>query len=483
MYHLSLCEIKENLLKKSFSSVELTKCFLERIEKYKNINAYITVCADQALQSAKQSDSKIANDTAGCLEGIPLGIKDMFMTKGIRTTSASKMLSNFIPPYESTITQKLLDSGAVFLGKTNMDEFAMGSTNSTSYFGEVINPWKVSERLVPGGSSGGSAAAVAGHLCAAATGSDTGGSIRQPAAFTGIVGLKPTYGRCSRYGMIAMASSLDQGGVLTKTVRDAAVFLKAISGYDVKDSTSANVEVPDFESFSGKSVKGMKIGIPKEFLVEGIQQDIVDAWKKGTQILKDAGAEIVDVSLPLSRYSLPAYYIIQPAEASANLARFDGVRYGFRAEGKTLNEMYENTRGQGFGDEVKRRILIGTYILSAGHFDAYYMKALKIQKLIRKEFAEVFENVDALLAPTTPSSAFSLENEPKDPVTMYLNDVLTVTANIVGIPGMSVPICLDKDRKPLGLQLLAPHFMEERLIQIGSVLESGANFPSLKEID
>lgn len=483
MYHLSLCEIKENLLKKSFSSVELTKCFLERIEKYKNINAYITVCADQALQSAKQSDSKIANDTAGCLEGIPLGIKDMFMTKGIRTTSASKMLSNFIPPYESTITQKLLDSGAVFLGKTNMDEFAMGSTNSTSYFGEVINPWKVSERLVPGGSSGGSAAAVAGHLCAAATGSDTGGSIRQPAAFTGIVGLKPTYGRCSRYGMIAMASSLDQGGVLTKTVRDAAVFLKAISGYDVKDSTSANIEVPDFESFSGKSVKGMKIGIPKEFLVEGIQQDIVDAWKKGTQILKDAGAEIVDVSLPLSRYSLPAYYIIQPAEASANLARFDGVRYGFRAEGKTLNEMYENTRGQGFGDEVKRRILIGTYILSAGHFDAYYMKALKIQKLIRKEFAEVFENVDALLAPTTPSSAFSLENEPKDPVTMYLNDVLTVTANIVGIPGMSVPICLDKDQKPLGLQLLAPHFMEERLIQIGSVLESGANFPSLKEID
>ena len=483
MYHLSLCEIKENLLKKEFSSVELTKCFLERIEKYKNLNAYITVCADKALQSAKKSDEKIANNTAGDLEGIPLGIKDIFVTKGIRTTCASKMLENFIPPYESTITQKLSDAGAVFLGKTNMDEFAMGSTNSTSYFGKVINPWKVKERLVPGGSSGGSAAAVAGHLCAAATGSDTGGSIRQPAAFTGIVGLKPTYGRCSRYGMIAMASSLDQGGVFTKTVKDAAVFLKSMSGYDVKDSTSANIPVPDFESFAGKSVKGMKIGIPKEFLVDGIQQDIVDAWKKGAQILRDAGAEIVDVSLPSSKYSLPAYYIIQPAESSANLARYDGVRYGFRAEGKTLNEMYENTRGQGFGDEVKRRILIGTYVLSAGYFDAYYMKALKVRKLIHHEFNDVFQKVDALLAPTTPSSAFSLDNEPKDPVTMYLNDVLTVTANIVGIPGMSVPICLDKDQKPLGLQLLAPRFMEEKLIQIGSVLEAGANFPSLKEID
>jgi len=483
MYHLSLCEIKDNLLKKKFSSVELTKCFLERIEKYKNINAYITVCADKALQAAKKSDEKIANNTAGDLEGIPLGIKDMFVTKGIRTTSGSRMLSNFIPPYESTITQKLLDAGSVFLGKTNMDEFAMGSTNSTSYFGEVINPWKVNERLVPGGSSGGSAAAVCGHLCVAATGSDTGGSIRQPAAFTGVVGLKPTYGRCSRYGMIAMASSLDQGGVFAKTVKDAAVLLKSISGYDVKDSTSANLPVPDFESFAGKSIKGMKIGIPKEFLVDGIQQDIVDAWKKGAHILKDAGAEIVDVSLPSSKYSLPVYYIIQPAESSANLARYDGVRYGFRAEGKTLNEMYENTRDQGFGKEVKRRILIGTYVLSAGYFDAYYMKALKVRKIIYHEFNDVFQKVDALLAPTTPSSAFSLENEPKDPVTMYLNDVLTVTANIAGVPGMSVPICLDKDQKPLGLQLMAPHFMEEKLIQIGSILEAGANFPSLKEID
>lgn len=483
MYHLSLCEIKEGLLKKKFSSVELTKCFLERIEKYKNLNAYITICADQALQSAQQSDNKIANNSAGYLEGIPFGIKDMFLTKGIRTTSGSKMLSNFIPPYESTITQKLLNEGAVFLGKTNMDEFAMGSSNSTSYFGRVLNPWKIKDKLVPGGSSGGSAAAVAGHLCVAATGSDTGGSIRQPAAFTGIVGLKPTYGRCSRYGMVAMASSFDQGGMLTKTVKDAAVSLKVIAGYDEKDSTSANVGVSDFESFAGKSIKGLKIGMPKEFLVDGMQQDIVEAWQKGAQILRDAGAEVIEVSLPSSKFALPTYYIIQPAEASANLARYDGVRYGFRASGDSLNEMYENTRGQGFGEEVKRRILIGTYVLSAGYFDAYYMKALKVQKIMRNEFHKVFEEVDTLLFPTTPTSAFSLEKEPKDPVTMYLNDVLTVIANIVGVPGISIPICLDKDQKPLGLQLLAPHFMEERLIQIGSVLEEGAKFPTLKEID
>ncbi len=483
MYHLSLCEIKEGLLKKKFSSKELTQCFLERINKYKALNAYITVCEDYALQLATQSDKRIANNTAGYLEGIPLGIKDLFVTKGIRTTSGSKMLYNFIPPYESTVTQKLLDAGAVFLGKTNMDEFAMGSSNSTSYYGGVINPWKTEERLVPGGSSGGSAAAVAAHLCVAATGSDTGGSIRQPASFTGIVGLKPTYGRCSRYGMIAMASSLDQAGVLTKTVQDAAVFLKAMSGYDEKDSTSAKKDVPDFPSFIGKSIKGMKIGIPKEFQVNGMSSEIFDYWKQGAQILKEAGAEIIDVTLPLSKYSLPAYYIIQPAEASANLARYDGVRYGFRAEGKSLIEMYENTREQGFGDEVKRRIMIGTYVLSAGYFDAYYMKALKVQKMIKKEFEDVFKKVDLLLTPTTPNSAFSLDNEPKDPVTMYLNDVLTVTANIVGIPGLSVPIGLDKEGKPLGLQLLASHFMEEKLIQVGNVLEKGANFPSLKEVE
>lgn len=482
MYKLSLCETMDGLLRKKFSSVELTKCFLDRIEQYKELNAYITVCKDEALQAAKESDERIANGTAREMEGIPLGIKDLFVTKGIRTTSGSKMLHNFIPPYESTVTQKLLDAGSVFLGKTNMDEFAMGSSNSTSYFGGVLNPWKIEEKLVPGGSSGGSASAVAGHLCVAATASDTGGSIRQPAAFTGIVGLKPTYGRCSRYGMIAMASSFDQAGVLTKTVKDAAAFLKTISGYDEKDSTSANIEVPDFESFAGQSIKGLKIGIPKEFRVDGMSSDIEQCWHRGAEILKQAGAEIVDVSLPYSKYALPVYYIIQPAEASANLARFDGVRYGFRAEGKSLDEMYENTREQGFGDEVKRRILIGSYILSAGHFDAYYMKALKIQKLIKQDFANAFEKVDVLLTPTSPTSAFSIENEPKDPVTMYLNDILTVTANLTGIPGISVPVDLDHDGKPLGLQLIAPKFREDLLIRVGSALEEGANFPFLQEI-
>lgn len=484
MYTLSLYEVKSGLLSKKFSSVEITKCFLERIEKYKNLNAFITVCPEQALESAKQSDQKIANGMAGEMEGIPLAIKDLYMTKGIRTTSGSKMLENFIAPYESTVTQKLLNAGSVFLGKTNMDEFAMGSANITSYFGKVVNPWSKDKPLVPGGSSGGSAAAVAGHLCVAATGSDTGGSIRQPAAFSGIVGIKPTYGRCSRYGMIALASSFDQAGPMTKTVRDAAIFLKVIAGYDEKDSTSVNEPVPDYESFVGKSINGMRIGIPKEFHMDGISDEVERSWQKGIDILKDAGAEIVDISLPYSKYSMAVYYIIQPAEASANLARFDGVRYGFRAEGaKSLDEMYEMTREQGFGDEVKRRILIGTYVLSAGYYDAYYSQALKVQKLIRQDLASAFEKVDAILTPTTPHSAFAFGEEPTDPVTMYLNDVLTVTANIAGLPGMSIPICLDKLGRPLGLQLLGPRFQEGRLFQIGEVIERNANFPSLKEIN
>lgn len=483
MHTLSIFEARNGLLSKKFSSVELTKCFLSRIEKFEKLNAFITVCGEQALQAAEQSDRKIANGTAGELEGIPLAIKDLFLTKGIKTTAASKMLYNFIPPYESTITQKLLDAGSVFLGKTNMDEFAMGSANLTSYYGHVISPWSTDKQLVPGGSSGGSAAAVAGHLCLAATGSDTGGSIRQPAAFTGIVGLKPTYGRCSRFGMMALCSSFDQGGPMTKTVRDAAIFLKTISGYDEKDSTSAKEDIPDFESFIGKSIKGMRIGIPKECYVKGMSAEIEDSWKKGADILRDAGAEIVHISLPHSQYALPAYYIIQPAEASANLARFDGVSYGFRAEGATsLDEMYEMTRGQGFGEEVKTRILVGTFVLSAGYCDAYYTKALKIQKLIGQDFSMAFEKVDAILTPTTPSSAFAFGEQPKDPVTMYLNDVLTVTANIAGLPGLSVPICLDKLGRPLGLQLIAPRFKEETLVQIGEVIEKNANFPSLKEV-
>jgi aspartyl-tRNA(Asn)/glutamyl-tRNA(Gln) amidotransferase subunit A len=363
-----------------------------------------------------------------------------------------------------------------------MDEFAMGSANITSYYGNVINPWSKDKKLVPGGSSGGSAAAVAGHLCTAALGSDTGGSVRQPAAFCGVVGLKPTYGRCSRYGMVAFASSLDQAGPITKTVRDAAIFLGVISGYDANDSTSSAESVPDFESFAGKSLRGLRIGIPKEYHMDGMSEEIAEVWQKGAAMLKDAGAEIVHVSLPHTKYALPAYYIIAPAEASANLARYDGVRYGFRAKGLSLNEVYENTRADGFGDEVKRRILTGTYVLSAGYYDAYYIRALKVQKLIRKDFESAFRQADILLTPATPSSAFAIGEEPKDPVTMYLNDVFTVTANIAGLPGISVPVGLDRSERPLGLQLIAPHFKEELLVRVGSALEKSAEFPSLKEV-
>lgn len=485
MHTLTIAEARKKLSKKEISSVELTKHFLDRIEKYQKLNAFITVCPEKALAAAQQSDQRIAQNSAGELEGIPLAIKDLFVTKGIRTTAGSKMLYNFIPPYESTVTQKLLDAGAIFLGKTNMDEFAMGSANITSHYGNVINPWSKEKALVPGGSSGGSAAAVSGHLCVAATGSDTGGSIRQPAAFSGIVGVKPTYGRCSRYGMIAFASSLDQAGPLTKTVEDAAIFLKVISGYDEKDSTSAQEKVPDFVSFVGQSIKGMRVGIPKEFHMEGMSAEIEDSWKVGAEILREAGAKIVPMSLPHSKYALPAYYIIAPAECSANLARYDGLRYGFRADGaKSLIEMYESTREQGFGDEVKRRILIGSYVLSAGYYDAYYTKARKVQKMIRQDFTLAFENqVDVILTPTTPNSAFALGEAPTDPVTMYLNDVLTVTANIAGLPGISVPITLDNSGRPLGLQLIGPRFKEEYLFKVGSVIEKNANFPSLKEIE
>jgi aspartyl-tRNA(Asn)/glutamyl-tRNA(Gln) amidotransferase subunit A len=482
MHSLSLYEIKKGLLKKDFSSTELTEHYLQRIEKFQHLNAFITVCADYALRAAQQSDRKIANGNVRELEGIPIAIKDLFLTKGIRTTAGSQMLNNFVPPYESTVSEKLLDAGVVFLGKTNLDEFAMGSANLTSYYGSVVNHWSKDKKLVPGGSSGGSAAAVAGHLCAAATGSDTGGSVRQPASFSGIVGLKPTYGRCSRYGMVAFASSLDQAGPMTKTVRDAAILLKVMSGYDEKDSTSSPKEVPDLESFVGKSIRGLKIGIPKEYRLDGMSDDIVKVWKKAALMLKDAGAEIVDVSLPYSKYALPTYYIIALAEASSNLARYDGVRYGFRENGISLNDLYENTRAEGFGDEVKRRILIGTYVLSAGYYDAYYLKALKVQKLIRQDFMNAFNEADVLLTPTTPTSAFAFGEEPKDPVTMYLNDVFTVTANIAGLPGISVPVDLDSQGRPLGLQLIAPHFKEELLVQVGSALEEIANFPALKEI-
>ncbi|MDR3155631.1 MAG: Asp-tRNA(Asn)/Glu-tRNA(Gln) amidotransferase subunit GatA [Holosporaceae bacterium] len=485
MHRLSLFDTKKALLERKFSSVELTQCFLERMEKHRDLNAFITVCADEALEAARQSDIKISAGSAGELEGIPLAIKDLFLTKGIRTTAGSKMLHNFVPPYESTVTRKLLDAGAVFLGKANMDEFAMGSANITSYYGRVINPWSCgNKKLVPGGSSGGSAAAVAGHLCVAATASDTGGSIRQPAAFCGLVGLKPTYGRCSRYGMVAFASSLDQAGPIAKTVKDAAIFLRVISGYDPKDSTSAPEPIADFESFAGKSIAGMKIGIPREYSIDGMSNDVSDAWQFGIDIMRNAGAEIVDVSLPHTKHALPTYYIISPAEASANLARYDGVRYGFRAEGaKSLNEMYKKTRQEGFGAEVKRRILVGTYVLSAGYYDAYYLKALKVRELIKKDFADAFGRVDMLLMPTTPHGAFAFGEEPDDPVSMYLNDIFTVTANMAELPGISVPICLDNLHRPLGLQLMAPKFREDLLIQGGYILEQSANFPILDEIE
>lgn len=484
MHTLSLYEIKTGLLNKKFSALEITRHLLDRIERFKEMNAFITVTSNEALEAAHMADQRIASGNAGELEGVPLAIKDLFLTKGVRTTAASKMLENFIAPYESTVTQKLLDSGAVFLGKTNLDEFAMGSANITSYFGRVINPWSNDKPLVPGGSSGGSAAAVAGHLCAAATATDTGGSIRQPASFSGVVGIKPTYGRCSRYGIIALASSFDQAGHITKTVRDSAIFLKAIAGYDPKDSTSANEPVLDYEEFIGKSIKGMRIGIPKEFRIEGMDKDVERSWQQGIDILREAGAEIVDMSLPYSKYSMAVYYIIQPAEASANLARYDGVRYGYRAKGaKSLDEMYEKTRGKGFGDEVKRRILIGTYVLSAGYYDAYYSKALRVQKLIRQDFNQAFEKVDAILTPTTPHGAFAFDEEPSDPLTMYLEDIFTVSVNVAGLPGLSVPICLDRTGKPLGLQLIGPRFSEGTLLQIGEVIERNANFPALKEIN
>lgn len=482
MHSLSIAELRDALVSKKFSTVELVEHMLCRIEKFSFLNSYITVCGDYAIECAKESDKRIQSGNFGELEGIPLAIKDLFLTKGIRTTAGSKILGNFIPPYESTVTKKLLDAGCVFLGKTNMDEFAMGSANITSHYGYVKNPWGGERDIVPGGSSGGSASAVAAQLCAGATGSDTGGSIRQPAAFVGIVGIKPTYGRCSRYGMIAFASSLDQAGPMGRTVRDTAILLRTMSGIDIHDSTSADVPVPKYENSVGKSIKGLRIGVAHQYKMDGMSQDIEKMWQCGIEWLKSAGAEIVDISLPLTKYALPVYYILAPAEASSNLARYDGVRYGFSAnDASSIRELYEKTRAEGFGKEVKRRIMIGTYVLSSGYCGAYYSRALKIQKLIRQEFIDAFSDVDLILTPTTPNSAFEIGDEPKDPVTMYLNDIFTVTVNIAGLPAISVPVGFDSQHKPLGLQLIAPHFCEERLFSAGSVLEDSAKFPIWKE--
>ena len=471
-----ISEYKKRLLSKDLSARELTEHFLAQIEKARPLNAYVEVCAEQALAQADRADANIAKQEARELEGIPLGVKDLFCTKGIKTTAASSILENFTPPYESTVTQRLLDEGAVFLGKLNMDEFAMGSSSTTGARGAVVNPWRCNgkrngEALSSGGSSGGSAAAVAADLCAAALGTDTGGSVRQPAALSGVVGLKPSYGRCSRWGIIAFASSLDQAGTLTHSVEDAACLLNVIAAYDPKDSTSANRPTPDFtQALTAK--RKLKVGIAKEYEAASPMLSLLEEAKGWFQA---QGAELVEVSLPHTKYALPTYYIIAPAEASSNLARYDGVRYGKRVASDSLNAMYEETRAQGFGEEVKRRILIGTYVLSAGYYDAYYLKAQKVRKRIADEFAKVFEEVDVLLTPTTTQPAFALDKK-YEPIDMYMNDIFTVPASLAGLPAISVPAGLSAEGLPLGLQLIAPAFEEERLLTAAARLEEAAGF-------
>jgi aspartyl-tRNA(Asn)/glutamyl-tRNA(Gln) amidotransferase subunit A len=468
-----------SLKSRQVSSVELTRAHIAAIEAARPLNAFVLETADHALAMAKESDRRIAAGEAGPLEGAPLGVKDLFCTKGVRSTAGSRILGDFVPPYESTVTAQLWRDGAVMLGKLNMDEFAMGSSNETSAFGPVVNPWRsfASNRaLTPGGSSGGSAAAVAADLVLGATATDTGGSIRQPAAFTGTVGIKPTYGRCSRWGVVAFASSLDQAGPIAKTVKDAALLLASMSGHDPKDSTSIDAPVPDFAGAVGRSPRGLRIGVPREYRVEGMPAEIEALWARGVEWLKDAGCEIVEVSLPHTRYALPAYYIIAPAEASSNLARYDGMRFGLRVEGDNLEAVYEATRAQGFGAEVKRRIMIGAYVLSAGYYDAYYLKAQKVRRRIADDFDQAFERVDALLTPTAPSAAFGLGENAADPIAMYLNDIFTVTVNLAGLPAISVPGGLDASGLPLGLQLIGRALDEETLFTLAGALESAAAF-------
>ncbi len=499
---LTIAEARAGLAKKSFTSLELTDAHLKAIEAARALNAFVLETPDEARTMACAADEKIARGEGGPLAGIPLGIKDLFATKGVRTTACSKILGNFVPPYESTVTSQLWRDGAVLLGKLNNDEFAMGSSNETSCFGPVINPWRrrhpgISARppdarnarvgriefpefdetgLVPGGSSGGSASAVAANLCMGATATDTGGSIRQPAAFTATVGMKPTYGRCSRWGIVAFASSLDQAGPIARNVRDTAILMRSMAGRDPKDTTSVDRPVPDYEAALGKSVKGMKIGIPKEYRLDGMPPEIEKLWSQGADWLKSAGAELVEVSLPHTRYALPAYYIVAPAEASSNLARYDGVRYGLRVAGRNIIDMYEKTRAAGFGAEVRRRIMIGTYVLSAGYYDAYYLRAQKVRTLIKKDFEDCFASgVHAILTPATPSAAFGIgEKGRADPIEMYLNDIFTVTANMAGLPGIAVPSGKDAQGLPLGLQLIGRPFDEETLFSLAEVIEQAA---------
>jgi len=506
---LTIAEARTKLRAREIKATEIADAYIAAIERANPVlNAYVVTTPDKARDMAKASDAKLAKGEGGALEGIPLGIKDLFATEGVHTQACSHVLEGFKPRYESTVTANLWADGAVMLGKLNMDEFAMGSSNETSYYGPVVNPWRrstvetsvmptthagdggfvsaggakttksyVNMQLVPGGSSGGSAAAVSAFLCAGATATDTGGSIRQPAAFTGTVGIKPTYGRCSRWGIVAFASSLDQAGPLARDVRDAAIMLKSMASVDPKDTTSVDRPVPDYEAALGRSIKGMKIGIPREYRVDGMPEEIEALWQKGIAWLRDAGAEILDISLPHTKYALPAYYIVAPAEASSNLARYDGVRYGLRVPGKDIVDMYEQTRAAGFGREVKRRIMIGTYVLSAGYYDAYYLQAQKVRTLIKRDFEIAFDaGVDVILTPATPSAAFGVADQDMaaDPVKMYLNDIFTVTVNMAGLPGIAVPAGLDAKGLPLGLQLIGKPFEEETLFQAGHVIEQAA---------
>ena len=478
---LTLSEALDGLNSKAFSSEEITSAFIQAIETANpSLNAYVLQTPEKALEMARVSDARRARGEAGVLEGAPLGIKDLFCTEGVRTTACSDILGEFTPPYESTVTSNLWSEGAVMLGKLNMDEFAMGSSNETSRFGPVVNPWRRNDggnvQLTPGGSSGGSASAVAANLCLSATASDTGGSIRQPASFTGTVGIKPTYGRASRYGMVAFASSLDQAGPIAKSVKDAAIMLNVMCSHDAKDSTSLTNARPDWTKSVGEPVKGMKIGVPKEYRVDGMPEEIEKLWQQGIDWLKEAGCEIVEVSLPHTKYALPAYYIVAPAEASSNLARYDGMRYGVRKDGANLTEVYSNTRAEGFGQEVRRRLMIGTYVLSAGYYDAYYLRAQKVRTKILQDFQKAFEQVDALLTPTCPSAAFGLGERSDDPIAMYLNDVFTVTANLAGLPGISVPVSLDKQGLPMGLQVIGKALDEASCFRVGAALEEASGF-------
>ncbi len=476
---LAISEAREKLDSGDVSAVELTQSCLDAMTANREFNAFITETPEIALERANASDQRRASGSGlGGMDGIPVAIKDLYCTEGVLTTAASHILDGFVPPYESTVTANLRDAGAVMLGKTNLDEFAMGSANVTSYYGPVKSPWKLDDGKdrVPGGSSGGSATSVAGNLSLGAIGTDTGGSIRQPASFTGIVGMKPTYGRCSRWGIVAFASSLDQPGPMTRTVRDSAMMLQAMAGHDPKDSTSAPVALPDFAAALSGDVRGMKIGIPKEYVIDGMPGEIEQLWQKGADMLRDAGAEIVEISLPHTKYALPAYYIVAPAEASSNLARYDGVRYGLRVDGESLDEMYANTRAEGFGEEVRRRIMIGAYVLSAGYYDAYYVKAQRVRTRIAEDFTQAFQRVDAILTPTAPSAAFAIGEKMDDPLAMYLNDVFTVPTSMAGLPGISVPAGLSAEGLPLGLQLIARPFDEETMFRAAGVLERQAGF-------